>query len=164
MQFLLLSLRVLLLLIGWTGLVFTAIWVFVGTHQSFKNLRINRDFKAAVSCVQDFRSVTGKLPTDIELAMLTAKLPVREHRFNYEVNSTLSLVPQPAGGELNNTVWTLSFWRGEWAEYYLSWNGYNSLDWQSSWLLFCGLQSLPTLFLSWACLAGARWLRRRSPS
>lgn len=154
--------RFLLLLIGWTGLVFTAIWVFVGTHQSFKNLRINRDFKAAVSRVQDFRSEKGRLPTDLEMAAITAKLPVRGHQFDYELNITHSLIPLPPGSVLNDEVWTLSFWRGEWREYYLSWNGYNSLDWQSSWFMFCGLQSLPTLLLSWLCLSGAKWLRRRS--
>ena len=73
------------------------------------------------------------------LASISEAQPVRYHQYDYHLDTTAgggvdSGYPQgwPASGG-----WVLWFWRGEWAEYYSSWDGHYTLADQLSWWDFC---------------------------
>lgn len=155
---------VLYYLILGTGLIssfVTAIMFFACIAQLSRNRKVHGDFMDRVQLVSDFRNKEGRLPTDIELNQLSGSLPVRFFRYNYEINTTLSKVTRPPHGELSVDNWTLSFWRGEWSEYYLSWNGENTLDWQASGFRMGGTFVLPPLIITIGCFLGAWALNQR---
>ena len=95
------------------------------THktQNAKNFIVLADMKERVEAVREFQRQKARLPTDEELAALSSALPVRLHRYEYHIEASKGSsdpdYPQnwPATGG-----WVLSFWRGEWWEYYSSWD------------------------------------------
>jgi hypothetical protein len=95
------------------------------THktQNAKNLLVLADMKDRVQAVREFQRQNERLPSKEELAGLSSALPVRYFRYDYYIEtSKVSHDPDypqdwPATGG-----WVLSFWRGEWWEYYSSWD------------------------------------------
>ena len=106
-----------------------------------KNQKVLADMKDRVVAIRGFQKDHERLPTKNELEGISRSLPVRYTAYDYELqtssNGMLSITNWPQSGG-----WALSFWRGEWTEYYTSWNEEYSLTQQASWWGFCG----PLLF------------------
>lgn len=151
----------ILLAMGLFFSFFTALMIMVFLGQLTKNRKIYCDFNDRIQAVYEFRIRAGRLPTESELDQLSAMLPIRHSGFDYEINTTLAEVPQPMPGNLNGDNWTLSFWRGEWSEYYLTWNGVNTLEWQSSFFRMSTTFVFPPLIASIGCFLGA-WKQNQS--
>jgi hypothetical protein len=114
--------------------------LIVGTSgkQIAKNRLVLADMQDRVSAIEGFQSREGRLPTAGELASMSQTLPVRYLQYDYELQTRPgggidSDYPQgwPASGG-----WILSFWRGEWTEYYSSWDRHYTLADQLSWWAF----------------------------
>ena len=120
------SARVMILLLAALFGLFAVLAAFGPlTHktQNAKNLVVLADMKDRVQAVREFQRQNARLPSNQEIAALSSVLPIRYFRYEYQIEtSPISRDPDfpknwpTAGG------WVLSFWRGEWKEYYSSWD------------------------------------------
>ena len=103
------------------------------THktQNAKNLLVLADMKDRVQGVREFQRQNARLPSNEEIAVLSSALPVRHFRYQYQIETSPISHDRdfpknwPAAGG-----WVLSFWRGEWREYYSSWDDRYTLSTQ----------------------------------
>ena len=128
-----------------------------GGKQVAKNRLVLADMQDRVTAIEAFQSREARLPSAGELASISQTLPVRYFQYDYQLDTTAgggvdSGYPQgwPASGG-----WVLWFWRGEWAEYYSSWDRHYTLGDQLSWWAF----SWPGI-LGFAIAAGLLLLSR----
>jgi type II secretory pathway pseudopilin PulG len=135
-RYLLIALAVLLCLIS--------LIIPLGSMQVSKNSRELSDMKECVQAVEHFNRENGRLPTSKELEQLSAGLSSTHRTHQYEITTS-----SWDFSEISNTIWSSSggwaiyYWRGEWYEYYTSWNNLYSLSKNASLWGFFG----PTLFL-----------------
>ena len=121
------------------------------------------DMQDRVEAVKKFQKEQGHLPTDDELRVLPSCLPIRHFGNEYRVasNSRDCAIKIPeewpkSGG------WVMWFWRGEWHEYYSSWNNHYTLAEQASWWGFCGvLLFLPVVAISFFAAYFSPFLRKK---
>lgn len=133
--------RCLLLGIGMIFLGLSGILV-LSAKQIHKNKLELADMKDRVAAVEKFEFKNNRLPTKDEFPSLLIGLPVRYAEV-YEIASTSRDCPfEVAGGWPNTPGWVIYFWRGEWYDYYTSWNKHYTLAEQATWWGFCG----PMLF------------------
>lgn len=95
------------------------------THktQNAKNLVVLADMKDRVQVVREFQRKNERLPSKEELAALSSALPVRYFRYDYQIEtSKVSHDPDYPHNWPATGGWVLMFWRGEWWEYYSSWD------------------------------------------
>jgi hypothetical protein len=112
--------------------------VAAGLKQVAKNRLVLADMQDRVTAIEAFQSREARLPSVDELASISQALPVRYFDYDYQLDTTAdggvdSGYPRgwPASGG-----WVLWFWRGEWAEYYSSWDRHYTLVDQLSWWAF----------------------------
>ena len=130
--------RAIFIIIGVIASFFSLL-VLVGIGQVEKNRKVAADLADRADAVRKFVAQTQRLPTETELEGLSASLPTRyPPRYHYSLNASIPEAPRSPNGTLDTTNWVLSFWRGEWSDYYCSWNGYSSVGAQTSILGFCG--------------------------
>lgn len=97
--------------------------------QNAKNLLVLADMKDRVQAVRDFQRQNARFPDKEELAHLSRALPVRYHLYDYYLSfSPLSGDREYPKGWPSAGGWVLCFWRGEWSEYYSSWDDRYSLS------------------------------------
>ena len=125
-------------LIGTVGVVFlllAAVWEISGSavdHTVANSREIGSSLSAAASFVEDFQQTTGRLPSQTEFASWASSQPDRVHDFMrcettaFPEGVVKEFGPAPPGSFL------LTYWRGEWNEYYASWTGRNTLVFDSS--------------------------------
>jgi hypothetical protein len=110
-----------------------------GWRQIAKNRSVLADMEARVSAIKEFQRAEGRLPSETELAGISERLPTRYFGYDYQLDTR-------PGGRVDSGYptgwpasggWVLWFWRGEWAEYYSSWDGHYTLRDQLSWWAFC---------------------------
>jgi len=123
----------------------------LGTAQQIsKNRGELADMKDRVQAIQDFHNRNSRFPSHEELKQLSDSLRTRWYRKEYYLDispreNTRTGYPSnwPATGG-----WVLSFWRGEWDEYYSSWDDHYTLADKLSWWYYNGpLMFSPLLFL-----------------
>jgi len=151
------------------GLIFLGLsgLVLLSGKQINKNRLELADMQDRVTAVEKFELKNYRAPTKEELHGLFTGLPVR-HIANdeYDLASTPRDCPfEVPGGWPDTPGWVIYFWRGEWYEYYSSWNKHYTLTEQASWWGFCG----PMLFcpLAAAIFIGTSFLpavRRKRPA
>ena len=140
------------------SLVLISSLLFLGTFtQNEKDQAVFADMKDRVAAVRTFTAREGRLPNDIEFSSLIASLPVRYYRYDYKLSDSpekTSLAIEGLGKE-SKGGWVLYFWRGEWHEWYSSWNDHYSLAnrstlWKSERIVMCwiGLFGVGFLVLS----------------
>jgi hypothetical protein len=121
--------RAVFIVVGVFCVSVSALLFLAGSKQVAKNKAVFADMKDCVSAVQAFAIKEGRLPDHNEFTNIIATLPIRYHRYNYELSDSPEkariqiegLKSWPKGG------WVLYFWRGEWHEWYSSWNGRYSM-------------------------------------
>ena len=125
-----------------------------GPKQVAKNRRTLADMQERIAAIEAFQSKEARLPSDEELARIDQGLPVRDSRFNYWLDTTPYRVAQPGypQGWPASGGWVLRLWRGEWEEYYSSWDRHYTLGdqlswWAFSWPGFIGFAIAGVLFL-----------------
>jgi len=141
------------------GMIFLALSgvLFLSAKQIHKNRLVLADMQDRVAAVEKFESKSNRLPTREEFPGLLTDLPVRNHAYNYEFASSSNDCPfNVPGGWPQTSGWAIYFWRGEWEEFYTSWNKHYTLTEQSTWWGFCG----PLLFCPVAavCFIAASFL------
>jgi hypothetical protein len=127
------------------GMIFLGLsgFVLLSAKQVHKNQLEFADMKDRVAAVEKFESKNNRPPSKEELPSVLAGLPVRYSETQYKFASTPDYCPiKVPGGWPNTSGWILYFWRGEWYEYYTSWNKHYTLAEQATWWGFCG----PMLF------------------
>jgi hypothetical protein len=98
-----------------------------------KNKMLLADMKDAVTAIKQFKEKTGHLPTDHELSKIEDSLPRRYSlRYNFSFGPPPSQPGQNYPEKALNDGWIISYWRGEWSEYYSSWDNHYSLEDQLS--------------------------------
>jgi hypothetical protein len=113
------------------GLFLTLLSVLIlgtSSNQIRKNKIALSDMQAVVQRIREFKTRAGRLPTEEELHHLGAS----GFRFGAPPRgSAPELHAQPGG-------WIIWYWRGEWSEYYTSWDDHYSLEEGISLMSFCG--------------------------
>lgn len=128
-----------------------------GYRQVEKNKLVFADFKDRVSAVRVFIRDVGRLPGESELAEITAALPVREFKYKYELaDSPEKMVHINKLGNWPKGGWALYFWRGEWHEWYSSWNDHYYMEDQLSLWGFAGPFIIGAAVFSALCFFAAR--------
>jgi hypothetical protein len=141
----------------------SALLLSIGSKQAAKNKTVLADMKDRVSAVQAFASKEGRLPDRKEFTNLIASLPVRFTTFDYQLSDARETTPVkieglqtwPKGG------WVLYFWRGEWFEWYSSWNDHYSLADQVTIWSFGGSFMIATGLVGLACFSALGHKRLR---
>jgi len=118
--------------------------VLLSAKQINKNRLQLAEMQECVGKVEAFRSQNHRLPTKEEFHGILAGLARHNVSLGeFELSSTPQDCPiQVPGGWPNASGWVMYYWRGEWYEYYTSWNNRYTLTEQASWWGFCG----PMLF------------------
>ncbi len=127
-----------------------------GISDTYNNRNITAALLDRAEAVKQFVARAHRLPDNKELNALFEGLP--SHRapgYQYTLNISLPDSPLPPNGVSDTSQWTLSLWRGEWNEYYCSWNGYISLTTQTAniWKV-CG-PCIPAPFAAVGCFYAA---------
>ena len=131
-----------------------------------KNRLLLADMRDRVDAVREFHTRNLRLPTQREFTPLSASLPARSHLYDYQINQSGSsndpFAPREspyAGG------WTLSIWRGEWNDFYSSWDNRYTLSDRLSYRAFWGwLLWSPLLAIGLLFLRRHRFLRDNKPT
>jgi hypothetical protein len=148
--------RIFLIVFGMIFLGLSSL-VLLSGKQINKNRLELADMRDRVAVVEKFELKNNRPPSKKEFQDLLVGLPVRYFAETYEFASTEAECPVNApGGWPKTPGWTIYFWRGEWYEYYTSWNKHYTLEEQSTWWRFCG----PFLFcpIAAALLLGSSFL------
>ena len=127
--------RFLLLSLGLLGALWSAVMLIseiVLPSQLAKNIEVRADMRDRIAAVHSFIAREHRLPTEDEFTSISALLPTRYTNYQYEINAGFPDAPSPPKEGLDQHYWTLSFWRGEWAEHYSSWDDRDTLARQSS--------------------------------
>jgi len=141
-NFLRILIRCLLLALGIIFLGLSGV-VLLSGEQIHKNQLELADMNDRVGAVEKFEIKNNRPPTKEELPNVLAGLPVRYFANGYELAATPEDCPITIpGGWPKTPGWVLYFWRGEWYEYYTSWNKHYTLAEDATWWGFCG----PMLF------------------
>jgi hypothetical protein len=129
--------RCLLLALGMIFLGLSVLLLLSG-QQIRKNRLELADMQDRVAAVEKFELKNNRPPSKEEFQSVIAGLPVR-----YSVN--YKFAPTPAdcqitvpGGWPKTTGWVIYYWRGEWYEYYTSWDKHYTLAQEATWWGFCG--------------------------
>jgi hypothetical protein len=119
--------------------VLSLIVVAAGANQVAKNRRVLADMEDRVAAIEALQSREARLPSTDELASISQTLPVRYFQYDYHLDTTAGGGADPSypQGWPASGGWVLWFWRGEWAEYYSSWDRHYTLGDQLSWWAFC---------------------------
>jgi hypothetical protein len=132
--------RFLLLTLGIFILIISGLMLLLSSKQIHKNRLELAAMRDRVAAVEKFELKNNRPPAKDEFQGLLAVLPSRYGRHPYEIASTSDDCPIKVSGDWPKTSgWVLYFWRGEWYEYYCSWNKYHTLTGQASWWGFCGI-------------------------
>src|SRR4030095_8756336 len=126
-------------------------------RQIFKDNLVLADMRDRVVAVREFQSKEGRLPSETELADISSKQLRRYHDYDYRISTFTKQFSDsrfqkqwPASGGC-----VLSFCRGEWNEYYTSWDdrytlldGLSILSYRTFWLAACGVVVATLLLLA----------------
>lgn len=128
-----------------------------------KSLRIHRDFIRISESILACQKVTSLSPEeclpehlDLEVIRSPLKISVVTSPFNEEIVKELGAPP--------NGAFVLHHWRGEWSEYYGSWNGKSTVgELTLSDYYLGGTKQTETIIwslISLGCFGGGLYLRR----
>jgi hypothetical protein len=132
--------------------------LFLSAPQISKNRLDLLDMRACIEAVKGFQKERHRLPGGEEFRILSASLPSR-NEYWLATTPEECAIQMPGGWKAGG--WAMWYWRGEWNEYYSSWNDFYSLTDQASWWGFCGfLLFLPILALLFLAAAFIPFLRR----
>ena len=134
--------RWLLLGIGIIFLGLSSLMLLLSSKQIHKNQLQFADMQDLVAAVEKFELKNNRVPTKHEFTNLLVGLPIRYPEAYEFASSPEECHVQIAGGWPKAPGWVIYYWRGEWYEYYSSWNKQNTLAEQATWWGFCG----PLLF------------------
>jgi hypothetical protein len=107
-------------------------------RQIAKNRSILADMQDRVAAIEEFERKEARLPSETELSEISERLPTRYFRYDYQLDTRSGGAIDagyPTGWPVSGG-WVLWFWRGEWAEYYSSWDRHYTLSEQLSWWAF----------------------------
>ncbi len=153
------ALRVIFFIIA-AVFAFLSLMIPGAFSQVQKNKMLLADMKDVVTAINSFKEKVGRLPTDDELSKIEDSLP-RRYSLRYDFN--FGPPPSQPGEDYPekalNGGWIIWYWRGEWSEFYSSWDNHYSLEDQVSpssfygpfiWapvasVIFLGLAFLPAL-------------------
>ena len=97
------------------------------------------DMRDVVAAIKSFQQRSGRLPTDAELSKIEDALP---RRYPLKYDFCFGAPPSQPGenypSEAKNGGWMIWYWRGEWSEFYSSWDDHYSLEDQADFWRFCG--------------------------
>jgi hypothetical protein len=126
--------------------------------------QIDVAFREAVNFVRTWRRSEGRLPNSDEFAAWASKLP-EEPNSAKDMQYSLNDFPQEViakFGRPSGEAYLLTYWRGEWDEYYASWTDTSSLIFDTSkyfmlgsrWLdlfafCFVGFALVGAAFVAW---------------
>jgi hypothetical protein len=156
-----------LLRVGVLGLAVVFALLALPIPHSASQVRKNRtllaDMQDAVNAIKQFQRDSGRLPNAEELTEIEKRLPRR-----YSLPYAFHFGAPPAGpeehlpSEARNGGWILWYWRGEWAEWYTSWDDHYSLAEQTSLWRFCGpLIAAPFGAVLFLALGSLPYFRRK---
>jgi hypothetical protein len=131
--------RFLLLTLGTIILIISGLMLLLSRKQIHKNRLELADMRDRVAAVEKFELKNNRLPAKDEFQALLAALPSRYGKHAYEIASSDNCPIIVSGDSPKTPGWVIFFWRGEWFEYYCSWNKYYTLTEQASWWGFCGI-------------------------
>jgi hypothetical protein len=125
--------KVILIIIGIGWLTLWLLWALIfGLNEVPNQISKNREFKDAelvplVNKVDSFLTTHGRLPTEGEFNKMyrtLTHLPTVEY---YQADS-FEGIPELKQAERGTKNYVVVVWRGEWNEYYTSWNQHYSVD------------------------------------
>ena len=160
------AIRVLLLVLAvFFGLV--SLLIPLSSSQVAKNKKLLADMQDCVRAIKDFEKKSGWLPTQEELGKIEDSLPRRyslRYGFRFGAPPSQPDMSYPKDRPLSEG-WMIWYWRGEWSEYYSSWDDHYSLDEQASWRGFCGpLLFAPLVAAAFLALRMIPALRKEEPN
>ena len=127
-----LALRVILILLGMI-FAFGSLLIPASFKQVRKNQMLLSDMQDMVHAIQSFKSKTMRLPNEDELSKIEDSIPRRYSlRYHFHFGVPPSQPDDKYPKEPKDGGWILWYWRGEWSEYYSSWNDHYSLKDQLS--------------------------------
>ncbi len=165
------------LVLGTTALVTAAVGLIVfasagAIDETIAHSReIERTFTSAVSFVEEWKNARGRLPSASEFVKWRSEQPEQTYGAQSLEFSTRDFPPEVTArfGSATDGGYLLTFWRGEWNEYYASWRGRSSLSFDPAGYFFLGsewrdLIAFTTAATMLALGAIAIWPRRTSRS
>ena len=116
----------------------------LSASQIAKNKMLLADMRDCVRSIKEFEKNFGRLPSEEELGKIEDSLPRRyslRYGFRFGAPPSQTDMSYPKARP-ESEGWMIWYWRGEWSEYYSSWDDHYSLEHQASWWGFFG----PLLF------------------
>ena len=160
------AIRIILLVLAVIfGLV--SLLIPLSSSQVSKNKKLLADMQDCVREVREFEKKFGSLPTEEELGKIEDSLP---RRYSLRYGFRFGAPPSQPGmiypkAKPESEGWMIWYWRGEWSEYYSSWDDHYSLEEQASWWGFCGpLLFAPVISAGFLALRSLRVLRKQGPN
>jgi hypothetical protein len=135
---------------------------------SFSQVRKNKmllaDIRDIVVAIKTFNLANGRLPTDDELSKIEDSVP---RRYSLKYNFRFGAPPAQAGEhyptEEKARGWMIWYWRGEWSEFYSSWDDHYSIETQTNVWAFCKpVLWAPPATLMFIGLAVYPWNRKKN--
>jgi hypothetical protein len=147
------------------GLV--SLFIPLSSSQVAKNKNLLADMQDCVRAIKEFEKKFGRLPTEEELGKIEDSLPRSyslRYGFRFGVPPSQRDMSYPKARP-ESEGWMIWYWRGEWSEYYSSWDDHYSLEEQASWWGFCGpLLFAPVIAVGFFALRSLRVLRKEGPN
>ena len=135
-------------LAGLCGLI--SLLILASVNQVNKNEMLLTDVRSIVAAIYAFKQTNDRLPTVSELSTLEDSVP---RRYPLKYNFKFGVPPSQPGEnyptQLKAGEWIIWYWRGEWSEYYSSWDNHYSLEEQTDLWNFCK----PILWAPFATIA-----------
>ena len=103
-------------------------------HTIENSRKINQSFEEAISFVTDYENQNQRLPTQAEFQEWSSSFPRRPYSPN-DMEIILNEFPKEVTkrfGAPSKNGFALSLWRGEWSEYYVSWQNKTTLTFDRS--------------------------------
>lgn len=151
---------------GAITLLFGLLYTFgVGASQTVEHSKeLAQTFQVAASYVTSFKQKTGRLPSNQEFETWAASFPSRPYSSPYGMRLELPPFPNDVVEQFGappNDAFLLTYWRGEWEEYYASWVNRTSMQLDKSAYYLLGSKFADGALLiaiALAALLGARRL------
>lgn len=133
--------------------------------------KINRTFTNGVKFVEEWKKAEGRLPSASEFVKWRSQQPNETYGAQHLEFSTRDFPPEAIArfGSPTEGGYLLTFWRGEWNEYYASWANRSSLLFDPAAYFFLGsrwrdLIAFGTAAVFLVLAAIVMWPRRTSAS
>jgi len=156
---------------AWLLIILGCVFTFVFGIQIFtdngldKTMAHSREIEATFNdtaqFIDSFKKENSKFPTDAEIQNF---LKINHPQFveTISVNSNLGEIPKFINERPSDSYY-LTYWRGEWAEYYAGWSKQSTLNFDKNSYYSFGSKTLTILaaFLSWVLIAVGIFLKKQ---